>query len=86
MPFKKVIFCVITRPCNEEGCPTWTDWTPWSDCSSSCGGGRRVRARECRIPEEEVQDEDAFVLICPGEEKNIEDCNTQVRMKIIRGN
>ena len=25
----------------------WTDWAEWSDCSSSCGPGQRVRQRSC---------------------------------------
>merc|ERR1719295_1573169 len=40
-----------TRPCNVNNCPvdfTWTEWTPYGDCSKTCGqGGYKVRTREC---------------------------------------
>ena len=40
----------LTEECNTEICPMWTDWSPWSQCSTSCGGGRRQRGRECAAP------------------------------------
>ena len=24
---------------------TWSVWTPWDDCSASCGGGVKLRSR-----------------------------------------
>ncbi|XP_053409722.1 SCO-spondin-like [Nycticebus coucang] len=33
-------------PC-EEGQPTWSPWTPWSECSASCSPARRHRHRFC---------------------------------------
>ena len=40
----------LTEECNTDSCPMWTDWSPWSQCSTSCGGGRRQRGRECAAP------------------------------------
>uniref|UniRef100_A0A2I3GQ68 SCO-spondin n=1 Tax=Nomascus leucogenys TaxID=61853 RepID=A0A2I3GQ68_NOMLE len=36
-------------PC-AEGEPTWSPWTPWSQCSASCGPARRHRHRFCARP------------------------------------
>ncbi|XP_044178032.1 coadhesin-like [Acropora millepora] len=41
------------RLCNEHECPVdgnWGEWSPWSDCSRSCGGGNHSRTRECNNP------------------------------------
>ena len=36
-----------TEACNEEACPVLTEWSEWSECSVSCGGGMRFKRREC---------------------------------------
>ncbi|XP_074654070.1 hemicentin-1-like [Tubulanus polymorphus] len=28
----------------------WTDWTPWEECSKTCGNGERIRSRKCQNP------------------------------------
>lgn len=37
------------QPCNQQGCPVdcaYTDWTSWSSCTKSCGGGIQERTRQ----------------------------------------
>ena len=34
-----------------QSCPSVTGWSPWSDCSSSCGGGSQKRSRGCVQPD-----------------------------------
>ena len=49
---------------------TWGEWTPWTDCSRSCGGGRQSRMREC-------DSEGRTVLDCTGDRVQVRHCNEQ---------
>ena len=35
--------------CSPGECPAWTDWTPWSSCTATCGGGKRKRLRQVKL-------------------------------------
>ncbi|CAM9592142.1 unnamed protein product [Lampetra fluviatilis] len=42
-----------SRPCASRPCPVdggWSDWSPWEECSRSCGQGNRTRTRTCGNP------------------------------------
>ncbi|CAI5789335.1 SCO-spondin [Podarcis lilfordi] len=41
------------KPCQAQPCARnggWGAWSPWTDCTASCGGGMRSRARACDTP------------------------------------
>ena len=59
----------VTEECNTNECPTWTEWTGWSDCSLTCGGGTQQRIRDCVLPKSDD-------LFCDGENKEVRSCNT----------
>ena len=49
----------------------FTQWSDWSECSVSCGGGSRERSRQCTekcdnvIPDDLLQTEDCGIDECP---------------------
>lgn len=47
----------------------WTDWGDWGDCSVTCGGGEKIRTRECDGPY-------YGGAPCPGSETDSEICGT----------
>ena len=60
----------------------YTAWTTWSQCSVSCGDGRRSRTRSCTNPPPSPGGNNCSQL---GPEKETEKCNIEVCPgKIIR--
>ncbi|CAJ0917991.1 unnamed protein product [Ranitomeya imitator] len=42
-----------TRVCQNKLCPvdgSWSDWSPWEECSKTCGNGKKTRTRSCHVP------------------------------------
>ncbi|XP_017276034.1 hemicentin-1 isoform X1 [Kryptolebias marmoratus] len=46
-------FDTETRICQGKPCPVdgnWSGWSPWEECSQTCGQGNRTRVRTCSDP------------------------------------
>jgi hypothetical protein len=55
-----------TERCHTNLCPTWsTDWSAWTLCTSTCGGGMKQRSRQCDV-----------VNQCTGNSTDQTNCNT----------
>ena len=50
----------ISQTCNDQPCPSLTPWSPWSDCSRTCGGGTRSKRRDCVYPRDYQPDNDCL--------------------------
>ena len=48
---------------------TWGQWSPWTDCSRSCGRGRQSRMRECKL-------EGKAIIDCTGNRVEVRTCNS----------
>ncbi|EDW35221.1 GL15685 [Drosophila persimilis] len=62
--------CPVPKPPSVDG--GWGPWGEWSECSAQCGGGFRMRRRECNDPAPLNGG-----LDCPGCRLDYEDCNMQ---------
>ena len=51
----------------------WTEWSKWSFCSESCGGGITIRERTCDNPAPYNGGDD-----CPGSNNETNSCNNQI--------
>ena len=63
------LFCVSSV----DSAP-WYDWSSWSQCTVSCGGGEQSRTRSCQTPP------------CTGLKRQSKTCNTQVCLGKSQGN
>ncbi|XP_037901105.1 semaphorin-5A isoform X2 [Glossina fuscipes] len=60
--------CPAPKPVAVDG--GWGPWGEWSECSALCGGGFRIRRRECNDPRPQNGG-----MECPGCNIDYEDCN-----------
>ncbi|XP_076324737.1 semaphorin-5A-like isoform X2 [Tachypleus tridentatus] len=73
-------FCIYdTKTCfdpayinTDDSSAEWLEWSAWSVCSRSCGGGVQVRERNCSNPRTNKN-----VLACEGDEHMERSCNLQ---------
>ena len=61
-----------TRKCHTNTCPEWTEWSSWTPCSLTCGGGTKSRERQC-------QDQEGNEVYggCPGRGEETMKCNSE---------
>ena len=50
----------------------YTEWTKWSDCSASCGGGSQTRTRTCTNPPPQYGGKNCEEL---GPDNQTQECN-----------
>ena len=60
--------------CNEDACPILTEWSDWSECSVSCGGGIRFKRRECVYPKSGAVTNDCLEVLEKQESCNENPC------------
>ena len=63
------------KNCSNEVCPGQWRWSPWTDCSVTCGGGRQRRTGTCILPStgQKLQRER-----CVGNDYQIRNCSNGV--------
>ena len=59
---------------------TWSNWTEWSNCSNSCGGGTQTKSREIAFSAENGGQD------CIGNNIVIQNCNMNISCNDTRGN
>ncbi|XP_052285147.1 SCO-spondin-like isoform X5 [Dreissena polymorpha] len=77
-----------TNVCNIQECPTttkppstttlpasdghWSNWTSWTVCTLTCGGGQQYRERQCTYPDHTLHGQ-----YCPGPKNQTQECNSR---------
>ncbi|KAM9384737.1 A disintegrin and metalloproteinase with thrombospondin motifs 10 [Pholidichthys leucotaenia] len=67
--YKRVCVAYGTRPEGVDG--GWGLWSPWEECSRTCGGGVSFSVRHCDSPRPTIGGK-----YCLGERKRFRSCNT----------
>ena len=55
----------------------FTEWSEWSECSATCGGGTHHRSRTCTNPPPKNDGKPCSEQVNLGPPKETENCNTQ---------
>ncbi|CAH3173411.1 unnamed protein product [Porites lobata] len=65
-----------SQKCNTQSCNqgNYTEWTNWSECSATCGGGAQIRSRTCTNPPPKVGGKDCKETIGPAQQSR--QCDT----------
>ncbi|CAH3177156.1 unnamed protein product [Porites evermanni] len=66
---------IIESVCNIDG--GFTEWSEWSECSATCGGGTHQRSRTCTNPPPKNDGKPCSEQVNLGPPKETENCNTQ---------
>jgi len=63
--------CSLCAMAVTQVAPSWQAWQPFSACTKTCGGGSRIRKRQC------LRDDGKFSIKCPGIFAEAYNCNTK---------
>lgn len=62
---------------------TMSDWSPFTTCSASCGGGLKTRYRTCNTSHFEGKDCSAHGQLTEQQPCNIQDCNGEPLLTLL---
>ncbi|XP_078333125.1 SCO-spondin-like isoform X2 [Crassostrea virginica] len=74
---------IDTRQCNNTACTVdghWSEWNPWSTCSSNAGSGFKIRARTCNNPAPQNGGQE-----CAGMSFSSESCSSTASTTVVNG-
>merc|ERR1719210_2578371 len=54
------------KQCQNQRCPTWSTWSQWNACPTTCGLGRQTRSRSCQ-----------YGMTCPGSSQEFTTCGNR---------
>ena len=81
----RILYCIITffglNLFSENA--TMSDWSPFTTCSASCGGGRKIRYRTCNTSRSEGKDCFALGPLTEQQPCNIHDCNGELLLTLV---